>query len=157
MSTNRTIAFLLARHLAEQAGLDISQVMGSGPKGRVIKRDIEAALAAARAFYQTSDYDEKPLDMMRAAIATRLTQSTQQIPHFYLTRTLDIDPLMAYRATVNQALADHGEKISLNDLLVRATALALIDVPEVNVSFAGDAICTITMPILASLWRCPTG
>ena len=173
MSTNRTIAFLLARHLAEQAGLDINQVRGSGPKGRVIKRDIEAALAdpqaasksapksaaapstpaaaaphaaimpplaAARAFYQTSDYDEKPLDMMRAAIATRLTQSTQQIPHFYLTRTLDIDPLMAYRATVNQALADHGEKISLNDLLVRAAALALIDVPEVNVSFAGDAI-----------------
>ena len=190
MSTNRTIASPLARHLAEQAGLDINQVRGSGPKGRVIKRDIEAALAdpqaasksapksaaaastpaaaaphaaimpplaAARAFYQTSDYDENPLDMMRAAIATRLTQSTQQIPHFYLTRTLDIDPLMAYRATVNQALADHGEKISLNDLLVRAAALALIDVPEVNVSFAGDAICTITMPILASLWRCPTG
>lgn len=167
MSANRTIASPLARHLAEQAGLDISQIAGSGPKGRVIKRDIEAALAnpapapksasapapqptqsaaimpplaAARAYYQPSDYDEKPLDMMRTAIATRLTQSTQQIPHFYLTRALEIDQLMAYRGRINQALADYGEKVSLNDLLVRAAALALMDVPEVNVSFAGDAI-----------------
>ena len=84
--------------------------------------------------------------MMRGAIATRLTQSMQQVPHFYLTRTLSIDALMAHRARINAALAERPsadgkvEKISLNDLLVRACALALIDVPEVNVSFAGDAI-----------------
>ena len=86
------------------------------------------------------------LIMMRGAIATRLTQSMQQIPHFYLTRTLNIDPLLAHRARINAALAERPsadgkvEKISLNDLIVRACALALIDVPEVNVSFAGDAI-----------------
>jgi pyruvate dehydrogenase E2 component (dihydrolipoamide acetyltransferase) len=104
------------------------------------------SLPDARVFYQPYQYDEVPLDMMRGAIATRLTQSMQQIPHFYLTRTLNIDALMAHRGRINAALAERpmadgtSEKISLNDLIVRACALALMDVPEVNVSFAGDAI-----------------
>ena len=175
MSANRVKASPLARHMAEQAGLDLHHITPSGPNGRIIKRDIEAAqkaggaiktaaptpskreggalhdaimpaLADARAYYRPDQYDELPLDMMRGAIATRLTQSMQQIPHFYLTRTLSIDALMAHRARLNTALAERPladgkvEKISLNDLLVRACALALIDVPEVNVSFAGDAI-----------------
>ena len=180
MSANRLIASPLARFLARDAGLDLAQIPGSGPNGRIIKRDIEAALqnpstvkappatatatsAAApvgegaphaaimpalpdaRAYYARDSYDEVPLDTMRAAIATRLTQSMQQLPHFYLTRALPMDALMAYRASINEALADKGgagtgEKISLNDLLVRACGLALMDVPEVNVSFAGDAI-----------------
>jgi len=101
---------------------------------------IMPALPDARAYYTPGAYDELPLDMMRGAIATRLTQSMQQIPHFYLTRSLALDALMDYRARVNLALAEQGEKISLNDLIVRACALALMDVPEVNVSFAGDAI-----------------
>ena len=177
MNTNRVKASPLARHMADEAGLDLQKVIPSGPHGRIIKRDIEAAqkaggaamaaaappvdqkaegsvlhsgimpaLADARAYYQPDQYDELPLDMMRGAIATRLTQSMQQVPHFYLTRTLSIDALMAHRARLNAALAERPaedgkpEKISLNDLLVRACALALIDVPEVNVSFAGDAI-----------------
>lgn len=163
---NRIIASPLARHMAHQAGLDVSTLTGSGPNGRIIKRDIEAALgntitarqaappadalaaneammpplAEARAFYDKARYDEVPVDGMRAAIAKRLTQSTQQIPHFYLTRALPMDALMAYRASLNEVLADKGEKLSVNDLLVRACGLALMDVPEVNVSFAGDAI-----------------
>lgn len=170
---NRIIASPLARHMAKQAGLDLALLVGSGPKGRIIKRDIEAALADpqalqspkaapqpvpaplsplpenaaimppltdARAFYDKTRYDEVKLDGMRAAIATRLTQSMQQIPHFYLTRALPMDAMLAYRASINEALADLGEKISVNDLLVRACALALMDVPEVNVSFAGNAI-----------------
>lgn len=174
MSANRLIASPLARFLARENGLDLAQIAGSGPNGRIIKRDIETALANpgaakppvaastpaassqasggalhagimppladARAFYDKSKYDEQPLDGMRAAIATRLTQSMQQIPHFYLTRALNMDALIAYRASINEALADMGEKVSLNDLLVRACGLALMDVPEVNVSFAGDAI-----------------
>ena len=175
MSANRVIASPLARHMADEAGLDLHRITPSGPNGRIIKRDIEAAqkaggaikaaaptpstgdggalhggimpaLADARAYYRPDQYDELPLDMMRGAIATRLTQSMQQVPHFYLTRTLSIDALMAHRARLNAALAERPladgkvEKISLNDLLVRACALALIDVPEVNVSFAGDAI-----------------
>ena len=178
MSANRVKASPLARHMADEAGLDLLQITPSGPNGRIIKRDIEAAqkaggaikaaaptpssnhrrtvahcmsgimpaLADARAYYRPDQYDELPLDMMRGAIATRLTQSMQQVPHFYLTRTLCIDALLAHRARLNAALAERPladgkvEKISLNDLLVRACALALIDVPEVNVSFAGDAI-----------------
>lgn len=172
---NRIIASPLARHLARQSDIDLAQLSGSGPHGRIIKRDIEAALAnpavltapasvpdapqnaaagvamhsaimpalaEARAYYAKDSYDETPLDGMRAAIATRLTQSMQQLPHFYLTRALPMDALIAYRASINEALADMGEKISLNDLLVRACGLALMDVPEVNVSFAGDAILT---------------
>ena len=170
---NRIIASPLARHLAHQAGLDLALLTGSGPNGRIIKRDIDAALengittppaqaaapaaatsgtgqslhagimpalAVARAYYAKDSYDEVPLDAMRGAIATRLSQSMQQLPHFYLTRSLPMDALMAYRASINEALASTGEKISLNDLLVRACGLALMDVPEVNVSFAGDAI-----------------
>jgi pyruvate dehydrogenase E2 component (dihydrolipoamide acetyltransferase) len=175
-ASNRIIASPLARHLAQKAGLDLALLTGTGPKGRIIKRDIEAALANpsalskapaaasatpaapaaagtniansaimppladARAYYNKDNYDEIPMDGMRGAIATRLTQSMQQIPHFYLTRALPMDAMMAYRASINEALSAQGEKISLNDLLVRACALSLMDVPEVNVSFAGDAI-----------------
>lgn len=177
MSANRIIASPLARHLAQQNQIDLAQIKGSGPNGRIIKRDVEAmrdgtvkpqapraasaapiapqaaphagimpALPDARAYYQPDQYDELPLDMMRGAIATRLSQSMQQLPHFYLTRSLHIDALLDYRARINTALEDQPnengkpEKISLNDLIVRACALALMDVPEVNVSFAGDAI-----------------
>jgi len=170
MTDNRITASPLARHLAQQSGIELSQITGSGPNGRIIKRDIEAvrdgttilaaplasaasatttgqmhsgimpALPDARAYYTPGAYDEVPLDLMRSAIATRLSQSMQQIPHFYLTRSLTLDALMDYRARVNLVLAEQGEKISLNDLIVRASALALMEVPEVNVSFAGDAI-----------------
>lgn len=168
---NRIVASPLARHLAEKAGLALAQLSGSGPNGRIIKRDVDAALKGgitapapqaaapvvgasgsdlhagvmpalpdARAYYAQDSYTAVPLTPMRAAIAKRLTQSMQQIPHFYLTRALPMDALIAYRASLNEALSGHGEKISLNDLLVRACGLALMDVPEVNVSFAGDAI-----------------
>ncbi len=169
MSTQRILASPLARHMAKSAGLELAHVHASGPGGRIIKRDIEAMLknptetsssatpkatlsktstfaalqpplADARAYYEAGSYDEIPLEGMRTAIAARLTQSMQQIPHFYLTRSLPMSALMDYRASINVALAECGEKISLNDLLMRAVALALMDVPEVNVSFAGDAI-----------------
>ena len=163
MSRKSVIASPLAHQLAQQAALDLTQISGSGPNGRIIKRDIEQALAHpvsrpqaapnptkqqaimppladARLYYEAGTYDEIALGAMRKAIATRLAQSMQQLPHFYLTRSLPMDALLAYRASINTALADVGEKISLNDLLVRAVALALMEVPEVNVSFAGDAI-----------------
>jgi pyruvate dehydrogenase E2 component (dihydrolipoamide acetyltransferase) len=167
--SNRTIASPLARHMAQEQGVDLQSLTGSGPNGRIIKRDIEAALAGkvtgsaaaspqaaapasaapapaiaslpdARLFYQADSYTEEKIDPMRAAIAKRLTQSMQELPHFYLTMALPVDALLAFRERMNEALADRGQKVSVNDLLVRACALALMDVPEVNVSFAGDAI-----------------
>ena len=165
---NRIIASPLARHMAQEQGVDLQTLTGSGPNGRIIKRDIEAALAGkvtasqpasapapaprracqrqyaslpdARLFYQADSYTEEKIDPMRAAIAKRLTQSMQELPHFYLTMALPVDALLAFRERMNEALADRGQKVSVNDLLVRACALALMDVPEVNVSFAGDAI-----------------
>ncbi len=77
---------------------------------------------------------------MRAAIAKRMSEAMQTVPHFYLQRRLAVSKLLALRGTLNESLADKGEKLSLNDLFIRAVALALMEAPEVNVSFAGDAI-----------------
>jgi pyruvate dehydrogenase E2 component (dihydrolipoamide acetyltransferase) len=131
--SNRTIASPLARHMAQEQGVDLQSLTGSGPNGRIIKRDIEAALAGK----VTGSAAASP---QTAAPASAATQSMQELPHFYLTMALPVDALLALRERMNEALADRRQKVSVNDLLVRACALALMDVPEVNVSFAGDAI-----------------
>ncbi len=159
----RIIASPLARKIASEKNLDLSQIQGTGPNGRIILRDVEgikhsapqANVAAAtspamapsaarlpdpRLYATEGRYDEIPLSPMQTSIAQRLVQSKQEMPHFYLTRRIGIDSLMDLRAKTNKALADRGEKLSLNDFLIRAVALALIDQPEVNVSFADTAI-----------------
>jgi pyruvate dehydrogenase E2 component (dihydrolipoamide acetyltransferase) len=153
----RIFASPLARRLADQQGIDLSAVEGSGPRGRIVKADLESAPKSApkkqaasgaaapvssidaRAFYEKGSYEEIPLDGMRKTIARRLTQSMQEIPHFYLTVDCELDELLMVRKKLNDA-ADEGVKLSVNDFLIRAAALALIKVPEANVSFAGDAI-----------------
>ena len=154
----------LARRLAKEAGIELGRIEGSGPHGRVIARDVEAAksgrglraLAAAgaapplvapslsdqqiRALYQDGSYDFVPHDGMRRTIAQRLTASVQTIPHFYLTIDCDIGKLLAAREEINAAAPKDKDgkpayKLSVNDFVIKALALALQRVPDANVSW----------------------
>ncbi|MGV8996225.1 MAG: pyruvate dehydrogenase complex dihydrolipoamide acetyltransferase [Parvibaculaceae bacterium] len=154
----RLFATPLARRIAKDKGIDLSSVTGSGPRGRIIKADVEGAKGSAksapsvsvapasggtaidpRVFYEAGSYDEVPLDNMRKTIARRLTQAMQEIPHFYLSIDCELDELIKVRKVLNEQAKD-GIKLSVNDFLVRAAALALAKVPDANVSFAGNAL-----------------
>ena len=152
----------LARRLASEAGIDLSRLRGSGPHGRIVARDVEtaprpaaapgvAALAEGpsadqvKALYDPAGYEEVPLDGMRRTIAARLQQAKQTIPHFYLTADITIDRLIAVREEANAAAAKDRDgnpafKLSLNDFVIRALALALQQVPAANAVWAGDRI-----------------
>ncbi|HWA89257.1 MAG TPA: pyruvate dehydrogenase complex dihydrolipoamide acetyltransferase [Rhizomicrobium sp.] len=183
----RIFASPLARRIAGQKGIDLASLSGSGPRGRIVKADVEGVsfgaregrapqddakkarhpevpaepapkggpgvhpLPDARAFFKPEDYDEIPHDSMRKAIARRLTSSKALIPHFYLTIDCRIDGLLATRARLNEAGAKSnlrpaeggsggGFKLSVNDFVVKASALALMRVPEVNASWTDTAI-----------------
>lgn len=159
----RIIASPLARKIAQDKGLDLTTIQGSGPNGRIILRDVNdmrpqpaqaagAPIASAstspppsglpdpRLYAIDGQFDEIPLSPMQTSIANRLVQSMQAMPHFYLTRRLSVDKLLQLREKTNHALAQRGEKLSVNDFLIRAVALALMEQPEVNVSFADTAI-----------------
>jgi pyruvate dehydrogenase E2 component (dihydrolipoamide acetyltransferase) len=140
----------LARRLARERGVDLSAVRGSGPQGRVVRADIEAAAARAAERPSTPpvahaeedpDVELLPLPRMQRVAAERLTHSKQEAPHIYLTRAVDVTELLTLRATLNETLAPAGgPKVSVNDLVVKAVATALRAHPEINVSFAGDAV-----------------
>ena len=156
-SETRLFATPLARRIASDKGIDLTAITGSGPRGRIIKADVEAAKPGSkpasaasaplgsgpaidpRAFYAPDSYDEVPLDNMRKTIARRLTQAMQEIPHFYLSIDCELDELIKVRKVLN-AQAGEGIKLSVNDFLIRAAALALAKVPDANVSFAGTAL-----------------
>ena len=142
----RVFASPLARRIAGDAGLDIAAVKGTGPHGRIIRADVEDALAkgvtapvAAVAPAATSAQSERfePHNAMRRVIAERLQQSKQTAPHFYLTVECEIDTLLQARKALNEA-APEGVKISVNDMVVKAAAAALIAVPEVNGYFEAE-------------------
>jgi pyruvate dehydrogenase E2 component (dihydrolipoamide acetyltransferase) len=168
---DRIFASPLARKIAEQKGVDLASLQGSGPRGRVVKADVEGAkpgaakapaakpaqpgaapaqaagipgitpLPDARLFYKDGEYEEIPHDSMRKTIAKRLTSAKTLIPHFYLTIDCNIDELMATRAKLNgQAPKENGYKLSVNDFVVKACALSLLRVPEVNASWTETAI-----------------
>jgi pyruvate dehydrogenase E2 component (dihydrolipoamide acetyltransferase) len=150
-SGDRIKASPLARRLAEAQGIDLSALKGSGPGGRIIRADLGtaaggamAASAAAPALAQVEPLDIPheaiKLSNMRKTIARRLTESKQQIPHIYLTLDTNLDALLKLRTELNAGLASRGIKLSVNDMLIKALALALIGVPECNVSFAGDQL-----------------
>jgi pyruvate dehydrogenase E2 component (dihydrolipoamide acetyltransferase) len=168
----RIFASPLARRMAQQAGLDLETITGSGPQGRIVKADIEGALSAARgapapaqtrpsaapqplptpspalspvlskervlALAGNPPYTERPLTAMRRVIARRLTESKQTVPHFYLTIDCEIDELLKIRTELN-AKSD-AYRISVNDFVIRATALALRQIPAANASWSDDAI-----------------
>ena len=167
-SGQRVIASPLARRLARERGIDLAALAGSGPHGRIVKADVEAArtapaaaasaatapapaaataaapapagAAAVARLYEGRDYEEIALDGMRKTIAARLTEAKQTIPHFYLRREVQIDALMKFRGELNAGLEARGVKLSVNDFIIKACAMALQDVPDANAVWAGDRI-----------------
>jgi pyruvate dehydrogenase E2 component (dihydrolipoamide acetyltransferase) len=152
---DRIKASPLARRLAEAQGIDLSTLKGSGPGGRIVRADLgeaarmpSAAPAAAPALAPQAapvepgeiPHEAVKLSNMRKTIARRLTEAKQQIPHIYLTVDVQIDALLKLRSELNAGLEGRGIKLSVNDLLIKALAQALIEVPECNVSFAGDSL-----------------
>ena len=153
---NRFFASPLARRMAAQAGLDISAVQGSGPDGRIVKRDIDAAVArgvakpvepeasiggsAAEAITPArGDTSEiVKLSTMRKVIAQRMAESKAQVPHFYLTMDCELDELLNIRKALNAAQED--VKISVNDFVIRACAMGLMEVPAANVAYEGEGL-----------------
>ena len=165
----RVFASPLARRLALEKGVDLTGVAGSGPHGRIVKADVEGSNALApvktsaapatttaapakgamptgmtaetvKKMYADRAYTEVTLDGMRRTIAARLTEAKQTIPHFYLRREVRLDALVAFREQMNKGLESRGIKLSLNDFIIKACALALQAVPNANAVWAGDRI-----------------
>ena len=165
---DRVFATPLARRIAADKGLNLKEITGSGPKGRIVKADVEHATAAALApatntssttsssekiaissglttetvlkMYQDRAFEEIKLDGMRKIIAARLTEAKQTIPHFYLRRDIQLDTLLALRSELNSQLAVRDVKLSVNDFIIKAAALALQSVPAANAVWAGDRV-----------------
>jgi pyruvate dehydrogenase E2 component (dihydrolipoamide acetyltransferase) len=156
----RVFASPLARRLAEQSGLDLSRIAGSGPHGRIVKSDVEAAIAGggakaapaarpapaptqAAAVAGPTPHHVVPHTTMRKVIAKRLTESKQTVPHFYLTVDCEIDALLKGRAALNAQSAEKGEgayKLSVNDFVIKAVAMALKKVPAANASWSDEGL-----------------
>lgn len=140
----------VARRLAKENNVDLSRVSGSGADGRVRRSDVEAFLAAPQpaapaAFAPVAvptgpETEEIPTSRLRQAIGRRMVESKTTVPHFYVTTEIDMGPLLDLRQQVNDALETKGLKVSVNDMIVKATALALRDFPNLNASFAGDKL-----------------
>ena len=165
---DRVFATPLARRIAADKGLNLKEITGSGPKGRIVKADVEHATAAALApatntssttsssekiaissglttetvlkMYQDRAFEEIKLDGMRKIIAARLTEAKQTIPHFYLRRDIQLDTLLALRSELNSQPAVRDVKLSVNDFIIKAAALALQSVPAANAVWAGDRV-----------------
>ncbi|MBW3630343.1 MAG: pyruvate dehydrogenase complex dihydrolipoamide acetyltransferase [Gemmatimonadetes bacterium] len=150
----RVKASPLARRLAEEQGVTLQGLQGSGPGGRIVKRDIEAAAqagpaagapagaapAAAPAAAPGAEFQEIAVTQMRKTIAKRLTQSIGPIPTFYLTVEIDMTETMALRKKINERFADQGVKVSPNDLIIKSVAMALLKHPWINAAWIGDTI-----------------
>ncbi len=149
---NRVIASPLAKRIAEQSGINLNNVRGTGPNGRIVKADLENASVPVRSAasapsvgldvvdYATKlgmAFDEQPNSSVRKVIAKRLSESKQQVPHFYLSVDCELDALLDLRKQLNEAA---GTKISVNDFIIRATALALKKIPAANASWTDNAI-----------------
>ena len=167
---HRVFASPLARRIAAEKGLDLAAITGTGPNGRIVKADVEAAKPGAAAaataaaappaearqrrcspgiapdaeavkkLYADRDFEEVKLDGMRKTIAARLTEAKQTIPHFYLRRDIRLDALLAFRSQLNKELESRGVKLSVNDFIIKACALALQQVPDCNAVWAGDRV-----------------
>ena len=161
----------LARRIAARRGIDLSVVSGSGPHGRIIKADVApiapviVTATASAASAPTPNpiaipdipHEATKLSNMRKTIARRLTESKSQVPHIYLTVDVRVDALLALRADLNKTLAARGIKLSVNDLLVKALALTLIEVPACNVMFTPDTIISFTRADISVAVSTPTG
>ncbi len=175
----RVIASPLAKRIAADKGIDLAQVKGTGPNGRIVREDIEnftpgaaapaAAAPAASAPAATATptpapeieggapFAEEKLSGVRKVIARRLTESKQTVPHFYLTIDIRLDPLLELRAQLNKSLEPDGVKLSVNDLLIKALARALVRVPQCNVSFHGDTLRRYSRADISVAVAAPSG
>ncbi len=139
-TTGRITASPLARRLADEKGIELARVSGSGPEGRIIKRDIEEFTGGTGSYTvpQVESFEEVPVSQMRKTIAKRLAESKYSAPHFYLTMELDMSRAMAVREAINVEV--EPEKVSYNDMVIKAVAAALKKHPKVNSSWLGDRI-----------------
>jgi pyruvate dehydrogenase E2 component (dihydrolipoamide acetyltransferase) len=174
---DRVIASPLARRMAGQLGVDLGKLTGSGPNGRIVKADVEAAAggvatpvaapaAPAVAPVATAPaavpdfgipYEAEKLNNVRKTIARRLTEAKQTIPHIYLTVDVRLDALLKLRGDLNKALEAQGVKLSVNDLVIKALAKALEIVPKCNVSFAGDELRKYSRSDISVAVAAPSG
>ena len=181
---DRVKASPLARRLAEQRGIDLGSLQGSGPGGRIVKADVDgaagkaaqpaaapaappqaaaaptaAAPALAPAVYGVPDvpHEVAKLSNMRKTIARRLTESKQQVPHIYLTVDIRLDALLKLRSELNAGLESRGVKLSVNDLMIKALAAALIEVPECNVQYTGSELVTFKRADISVAVSIPAG
>lgn len=142
---DRTFVTPLAKRIAEQKGLDLNRVSGSGPNGRIIKSDVASFTSVAEAkksvasLFNAEGHQDIKLSNMRKVIAKRLSESKQSIPHFYLTIRCEIDKLLAIRTEVNQS-REKDERVSVNDFVIKALAMALISTEAANVMWLGECI-----------------
>lgn len=137
--TGRVKASPLAKRMAKQQGIGLSGVAGSGPHGRITAKDLQGMAGGPRQIVRRGDSVEK-LSPMRKAIAGRLTQSKQTVPHFYLNASAQMDTLLEMREQLNGHLAEQGVKLSVNDFVIKACALALKDYPAANAAWNGDSM-----------------
>ena len=161
-SKERIFATPLARRIAKSTNVDLANIKGSGPYGRIVKADVQSNNVKAlektpitqitssvtsetiKAMYKDREFAEIPLDGMRKVIANRLTEAKQTIPHFYLRKSVNLDKLLIVRSEMNTGLIDQGIKISVNDFIIKASSLALQDIPQANVVWAQDRILQMT-------------
>ena len=178
-SGERVKASPLARRLAQAQNIDLSAIQGSGPGGRIVRADIDAAAgrappaaaapAAAPAsiaaqhlvmpgpIEQAIPHEAVKLSNIRKTIARRLSEAKQQVPHIYLTVDIQLDALLKLRSELNAGLASRNVKLSVNDLLIKALAQALIEVPECNVAFAGEQMLKYSRADISVAVSIPTG
>jgi pyruvate dehydrogenase E2 component (dihydrolipoamide acetyltransferase) len=179
---DRIKASPLARRLAQAQGIDLATLKGSGPGGRIVRADLgqaaggamaqpqqpapatapapapaPAQTAPAQPFETTIPHEAVKLSNMRKTIARRLTESKREVPHIYLTLDVRLDALLKLRGELNASLAARGLKLSVNDMLIKALALALIEVPECNVSFAGDQLIRYSRADISVAVSIPNG
>ena len=176
-SGDRVKASPLARRIAAEKGVDLAGVSGSGPNGRIVKADVEGATpgaapakaeaapaspsapapAAKPAAIPDIPHETTKLSNIRKTIARRLTESKQTVPHIYLTVDVRLDALLKLRGELNHSLASRGVKLSVNDLLIKALGVALVQVPSCNVMFTPDQLVTFKRADISVAVSTPTG
>ena len=151
-SGDRIFASPIAKKIALERGIPLAQINGSGPKGRIVREDVEKYVPSSTAPHapssspspQLPDYYDTPVSNMRRTIASRLKKSKHDVPHYYLTVDVNMDKVLKLREIFNKTLSekDKTSKLSINDFIVKAVACALADVPEANSAWLGEVIRT---------------
>ncbi|KAJ7361615.1 dihydrolipoamide acetyltransferase [Mycena albidolilacea] len=165
-SGDRIFASPIAKKIALERGVPLGKITGSGPNGRIIREDVEkytpssaSAATGASTASQPADYVDTPVSNMRRTIGSRLTQSKQELPHYYVTVDINMDKVLKLREVFNKTLAekDKAAKLSVNDFIVKAVSCALADVPEANSAWLGEVIRTYKKADISVAVATPTG